>query len=82
VRDGRRVATAEARLMQTGREIVRAVATFCDLDQAPGRTLTLADAPLRPSPEEAIKLVAGASIPGTSIIDRFDSASPSCQDRA
>ena len=38
VRAGRRVATGEARLIQGGKETVRVVATFGDLDAANGRT--------------------------------------------
>ena len=38
VRAGRRVATGEARLIQDGKETVRVVATFGDLDAANGRT--------------------------------------------
>ena len=48
VRAGRRVATGEVRLLQDGREIVRAVATFADLDTAAGRTMMRSAPPVCP----------------------------------
>lgn len=71
-RVGRRVATGEARLVQGGIETVRAVATFTTLDAAAGRTLLLAERPDLPPPESTIDLVGGRSLPGISIVDRFE----------
>src|SRR4051812_39347357 len=72
-RAGRRVATGEARLVQDGREIVRAIATFADLDRADGRTLVRSAPPELPAPEQAHDLMDGAPpLPGVNITDRFE----------
>lgn len=71
-RVGRRVATGEARMLQAGQETVRVVATFTDLSAASGRTLLLADRPDLPPADECVDLLGGRSIPGISIVDRFD----------
>src|SRR5918996_945822 len=63
-RAGRRVATGEARLVQEGREIVRAVATFADLANSDGRTEVLAAAPELPAPDRATELPGSDSLPG------------------
>jgi acyl-CoA thioesterase len=77
VRTGRRVATGEARLVQDGREIVRAVATFADLDAGDGPVLERAAPPDLPAPEEARDLMDGAPpLPGVSITERFEYRAP------
>jgi acyl-CoA thioesterase len=54
VRAGRRVATGEARLVQSGKEIVRAGATFADLDHASDRVHMRSQPPVRvPLPRAA-----------------------------
>jgi acyl-CoA thioesterase len=75
-RSGRRTATGEARLVQKGKEIVRAVATFTDFERASGRTLVLNEPPRLPRPEECVDVLAGVSMPGLSIIDRIDYRMP------
>ena len=73
VRAGRRVATGEARLSQGGREIVRVVATFADLEQATGRTTVLSRPPALPAPDDTPDLMEGAPpLPGVNITDRFE----------
>jgi acyl-CoA thioesterase len=72
VRAGRRVATGEARLIQEGREIVRLLATFGDLDQADGRTLVLNDPPQLPPPEQAADILNGTRMPGVSLTDHVE----------
>ena len=72
VRSGRRISTGEARLVQDGKEIVRAVASFTDLAAAEGRTLVLAQPPALPAPEAAIDLLAGGSPAGVTILGRYD----------
>jgi acyl-CoA thioesterase len=73
VRAGRRVATGEARLVQGGREIVRAVATFADLGQASGPTIVNAQPPDLPAPEDAHDILDGAPpLPGVNITERFE----------
>lgn len=71
-RSGRRVATGEARLLRDGKEAVRVMATFTDLDQATGRTLMLDEPPGLPPPEETVELVADGSMPGVTIADRVE----------
>lgn len=69
-RSGRRVATGEARLVQDGQEVVRAVATFTDLAAARGRTLVRSAKPDLPPPDEAVDMMARRSLPGVTIADR------------
>jgi acyl-CoA thioesterase len=77
VRSGRRVATGEARLVQEGREIVLAVATFSDLDAASGPTLMRSAPPDLPQPEQMRDLMEGAPpLPGVNITDRFEYRAP------
>jgi acyl-CoA thioesterase len=71
VRAGRRVATGEARLVQSGKETVRVVASFGDLDAANGRTEVQARPPDLPPPDDAIALPDGA-LPGVTITERLD----------
>lgn len=72
VRSGRRMGTGEARLLQNGKEIVRIVSTFCDLDGSDGRTLVLNEAPNLPPAEDLIDPLADTSIPGVTIADRVE----------
>lgn len=72
VRVGRRLATAEVRLAQDGKEAVRAVANFADLGAASGRTKMFAEAPKLPAPEDCVDATGGLSIPGLTIADRFE----------
>jgi acyl-CoA thioesterase len=72
VRAGRRLATGEARLLQGGKEIVRTVATFADLDRAPERTHMRSAPPELPAPEKCRDLMDGSpSLPGVNATDRF-----------
>lgn len=75
-RSGRRTATGEARLVQEGKEIVRAVATFTDFERASGRTMVLNERPQLPPPEECVDVLAGVSMPGLTIIDRIEYRMP------
>lgn len=72
VRTGRRMATGEVRLLQDGKETVRVVANFTDLDAAEGRTEVLGNAPTLPVPEECVDVTGGQSFPGLTIADRYD----------
>jgi acyl-CoA thioesterase len=77
VRAGRRVATGEARLSQDGKEVVRTLATFADLDQARGRTQVNAAAPDLPPPDECRDMMDGAPpLPGVNITERFEYRAP------
>jgi acyl-CoA thioesterase len=77
VRAGRRVATGEARLVQDGREIVRAVATFADLEHADGPVLARTTPPDLPAPDQARDLMDGAPpLPGVNITERFEYRAP------
>jgi acyl-CoA thioesterase len=76
VRAGRRVATGEARLIQDGREIVRLLSTFGDLDQAEGRTLVLGEAPRLPSPDETPDVLDGNALPCVSITEQLEYRAP------
>ncbi|MGH3355330.1 MAG: thioesterase family protein [Nocardioidaceae bacterium] len=62
VRAGRRTATGEARMEQDGRETVRVLSTFADLDRADGRTLVLDEMPDLPAPETCLDAVADAAV--------------------
>jgi acyl-CoA thioesterase len=76
-RAGRRVATGEARLLQDGKEIVRALATFADLGQAQGRTHMRSAPPDLPPPDDCRDVLEGAPpLPGVSITDRFEYRAP------
>jgi acyl-CoA thioesterase len=76
VRAGRRAATGEARLIQDGREIVRLLATFGDLDQADGRTHVLGEAPRLPSPDETPDVLHSGALPGVTITERLEYRAP------
>ena len=72
VRAGRRHATAQARMVQAGKEIVRVTATFTDLAKADGRTVELGAAPDLPDPESLDGVVSGMTIPGATILDHVE----------
>jgi acyl-CoA thioesterase len=72
IRSGRRTATGESTLRQDGREIVRLVSTFGDLEQAAGRTAGFDAAPELPPPDEASDALSGGSMPGVSIVDQLE----------
>jgi acyl-CoA thioesterase len=76
VRAGRRLATAEAKLVQDGKEIVRLLATFGDLDQANGRTLVLSEPPQLPPPDETPDVLDGGTMPGVSITGQLEYRAP------
>lgn len=71
-RAGRRAATGEARLIQDGKEIVRLLATFGDLEQADGRTLVLNEPPDLPPPDETPDVLDGKGLPGVSITEQLE----------
>jgi acyl-CoA thioesterase len=76
-RAGRRVATGEAQLHQDGKEIVRALATFADLEQAHGRTHDGAAPPDLPPPDACRDILADAPpLPGVNITERFEYRAP------
>jgi len=72
IRVGRRIATGEARLSQDGKETVRAVANFTDLGALQGRTTVFGEPPKLPAPERCQDLTGGQSIPGLTILDRYE----------
>ncbi|MDL4776769.1 MULTISPECIES: thioesterase family protein [Thermomonosporaceae] len=71
-RQGRRTSTSEARMHQDGKEILRVVATFADLDQSNGRTLSLAPMPDLPAPDELVDPLADVALPGITVADRVE----------
>jgi acyl-CoA thioesterase len=76
VRAGRRAATGEARLIQDGKEIVRLLATFGDLDQAGGRTHVLGEAPRLPAPEDTPDVLHSGALPGITITEQLEYRAP------
>jgi acyl-CoA thioesterase len=70
VRAGRRTATGQVSLVQDDREVLRALATFSDLDRADGRTLVLSEPPVLPPPADCVDPRAELALPGVSIADR------------
>lgn len=71
-RNGRRIATGAATLLQDGQEAVRVTAAFADLARAAGRTAVLTEKPDLPPPNEARDLLAGGAIPGLTITERVE----------
>jgi acyl-CoA thioesterase len=76
VRAGRRVAAGQAHLIQDGKEIVRLLATFGDLEQADGRTLVLDEAPDLPPPDDTPDVLDGKGMPGVSITEQLEYRAP------
>jgi acyl-CoA thioesterase len=72
VRAGRRHATGETRMLQDGKEILRATATFTDMAKADGRTVELGAAPDLPDPESLASVVSGMTVPGATILDQVE----------
>ena len=72
IRAGRRTASGQATLLQDERETVRVLATFGDLGRSEGRTLMFNEPPSLPPPEECAEPMGEGSMPGVSIIERFD----------
>jgi acyl-CoA thioesterase len=72
VRGGRRIATGAARVRQDGKEMVRVTAAFADLAAATGRTVTLAEKPALPPPDEAVDLLSRGAIPGLTLTERVE----------
>ena len=71
IRAGRRTSTGQVAMLQEGRERVRALATFGDLDRSGSRRLLLDEPPVLPPPEDCGDFVRGA-IQRVSIADRID----------
>jgi acyl-CoA thioesterase len=72
LRDGRRIATGEATLLQNGQPMVRLTAAFTDLDPSAGRTVVLAEPPVLPPPEQSLDLMNGRVIPELTIAERVE----------
>ena len=72
VRAGRRLATGEARLLQEGKECVRVLGTFTDLDALSGPTHVEASPPELPAPEDCVSLADGPNFGGSTIIERVE----------
>lgn len=72
VHTGRRVATAEGRLVQHGIERLRVIAQFGDLHNTGEPTLASDDPPDLPPPEHCVDLVAGAPIPLVTFTDNVE----------
>jgi acyl-CoA thioesterase len=70
-RQGRRVSTGEARILQRGKELVRLTATFADLAVAEG-DLSLTEPPQLPPPDDAIDPVGVRSFPGVTMTDQVE----------
>jgi acyl-CoA thioesterase len=73
VRAGRRTATGQVSLEQDGKETLRALATFGDLDRAEGRTAVFNAPPDLPSPDDCVDPMSGVGLPGVTIADRVES---------
>jgi acyl-CoA thioesterase len=71
-RIGRRVATGEARLTQDGTEALTVVATFTDFTKLDGPTSMFETPPELPSPDDAIDIRRGSSLPAVSLLDRVE----------
>lgn len=69
---GRRHCTGSVTLAQGEREIVRAIATFADLERTKGRTLILNAPPDLPPPESCLDPLGGNAFPGVSITERVE----------
>lgn len=76
LRVGRRVSTAEVALVQGGKEVVRAVGSFTDLDEARGLTLELGEPPDLPPPDECVDLYGGGTMPGITLAQRVQVRAP------
>ncbi|MGI8762095.1 MAG: thioesterase family protein [Jatrophihabitantaceae bacterium] len=72
IRVGRRLWVGEVRLMQDGKEKVRASAAFADLATASGRTELRNSAPDLPPPEQCLALSDEHRPPGLTLADRVE----------
>jgi acyl-CoA thioesterase len=72
IRSGRRLSVAEARLMQDGKERIRVVANFADLEAASGRTDLRNSAPKLPPPEECLELASHEELPALTLAARLE----------
>lgn len=72
VRTGRQVATGESCLIQGGREVVRVLATFTDLDAARGTTLMLNKAPSLPDPSICLDPLESMTMPSVTVAERVE----------
>jgi acyl-CoA thioesterase len=70
VRSGRRTATGQVTLEQGGREAMRVLATFSDLDLAQGRTVLLNEPPGLPPPERCVDPLSEGAMAGIPIAER------------
>ena len=72
IRTGRRLSVAEGRLMQDGKEKLRVVANFADLEAASGRTDLRNCAPALPPPEECVELASHVDMPALTLAERLE----------
>jgi Acyl-CoA thioesterase C-terminal domain/Acyl-CoA thioesterase N-terminal domain len=72
IRRGRRLATGQARVLQGDREILRALASFADLERTQGRTLELGAPPSLCEREATVDLDPGRAFPRATLLDRFN----------
>lgn len=72
VRSGRRLATVQGSLHQSGREVLRVVGSFTDLDGAEGRTVIRNERPALPPPEQCVDPVSALHLPPGSVAERVE----------
>jgi acyl-CoA thioesterase len=72
IRTGRRTATGQVSLSQGGKQRLRAIATFADLERLDGRTSLFGDPPRLPAPEDCVDPLHGVALPGISGLDRVE----------
>jgi acyl-CoA thioesterase len=75
LRAGRRLSTASARLVQGGREALRATATFADITR-PGRRALALEPPRLPEADACVDLREAGTLPGVTIADRVEYRMP------
>ncbi len=75
VRAGRRTATGQVCLVQSGKEVVRATATFGDLDGT-GVSHTTAAVPDLPPPEFCLDPLAGVGVAGVTLLEQVEYRMP------
>lgn len=71
-RKGHRTSTGEARMFQAGKELVRTVATFADLDEDQGPTTVLDAGPDLPVPGDAVDPIGDTRLPGVTMTDQVE----------
>jgi acyl-CoA thioesterase len=72
LRRGAQFANSEASLYQAGKETLRVLATFTDLDKAGGRTLMLNDPPHPTPPADAVEQFTPESLPGVELAEHVE----------